>query len=322
MKKLIIVSFGLCLSSAVLFTACKKTNTPAITENATEPQTQSNDQAMVTNQAEEITNDASTAVENVGSVTGGTIVGGNVADSTIFTSPNFFPSPCNSTITYDTANAVRTITITYNGLNCNGTRSRTGNITITTAAGVKWKTAGAQLTIAYNNLAITRVSDGKMITINGSETITNVSGGLLRNLSSLGTITHTISSSMTIAFDNGTQRTWNIAKQRVFTYNNGIVISTTGTHTDGTTSGISDWGINRLGDAFQIAITSPMVIRQDCNFRLVSGGQVDTKLIRTITITYGLDANGNPVTCPSTSFYMKLVWTNAAGNTVTLIQPY
>lgn len=311
MKKIIILSMGMLLSTSLLFTACKKNKTVDPMEDATESQVQSDDQASVAAQTDEVSTDASTIVENV------IAVSGNGPQT-------FFPNPCNATITYDTLNAAKTITITYNGVNCVGNFSRTGVVTISIPAGVQWKNAGAQLTITTTNLKITRMRDQKSITINGSEVITNVTGGLLRNLASVGTITHSISSpGITIAFDNGTQRSWQIAKQRVFTYNNGIVITTTGTHTDGTTTGISEWGTNRFGNAFVTQIVDPMVIRQDCNFRLTGGHVRHSRLVRTVDVSFGLDASGNPTGCPGANpYYMKITWVNALGTTVTLILPY
>ncbi|MBC8033135.1 MAG: hypothetical protein H7Y03_03255, partial [Chitinophagaceae bacterium] len=43
-----------------------------------------------------------------------------------------------------------------------------------------------------SNLKIVRVADGKSVVLNGTQTYTNVSGGLSRNLASLQTIVHTI----------------------------------------------------------------------------------------------------------------------------------
>jgi hypothetical protein len=102
------------------------------------------------------------------------------------------------------------------------------------AQGVHWKDQGAQITLTFHDLKITRVSDNKSITINGTQTYTNVSGGLLINLLTLGTITHSITSSnMSITFDDGTQRTWNVAKQRVYTFSGtNVSITISGTHTE------------------------------------------------------------------------------------------
>ena len=129
---------------------------------------------------------------------------------------------------------------------------------------------------------------------------------------------------MSITFDNGTQRNWQIAKRRVFTYNNGMVISTTGTHVEGSTTGIAEWGTNRFGNSFFTAIVDPMVIRQDCDFNITSGHVKHSGLLRTVDVTFGLDLNGNPTTCPGLggTYYMKIVWVNASGQTMTVIRPY
>ncbi|HYC27514.1 MAG TPA: hypothetical protein VEB42_01845, partial [Chitinophagaceae bacterium] len=179
-------------------------------------------------------------------------------------------------------------------------------------------------TISFQNLKITRLSDNKSITINGSQVVTNVTGGLLMNLSTIGTITHTITSnSMSLTFDNGNQRTWQVARRRVFTYNNGIVITTTGMHTSGATTGITEWGLNRFGNPFTTAISQPLVIRQDCNFRLVSGKATHATQLFNATATFGLDATGNPTTCPGTAnYYLKIEWMGPSGIVRTVILPY
>ncbi len=152
-----------------------------------------------------------------------------------------------------------------------------------------------------------------------------MSGGLLKNLSSLGTITHTFTGTLSVDFANNTNRTWNVSKQRVFTYDNGIVITTTGTYTDGKgNSNVAEWGTNRDGLGFESLITQPKIIRQDCDFRLTAG---ENTVLRddgfTAVITYGLDSSGNPTACPGTgNYYMKIVVTKANGIILTKILPY
>jgi hypothetical protein len=219
----------------------------------------------------------------------------------------------------------RTITITFNGTNCLGTRTRTGVIVVSMAQGVRWKDAGAQINVSFQNFKITRISDNKSITINGTQTHTNVSGGLIINLASLNTITHRISSAnMSVTFDNNQQRNWQVARQRVITYNGGnITINVTGYHTQNGITGIAEWGTNRFGNAFTTAITQPLVFKFDCSFRL-GAGQVEhaTALFNTV-VTFGLDATGNPTGCPGNNpYYMKIVWTGPAGNPHTIIWPY
>ncbi|MBM3415631.1 MAG: hypothetical protein FJY20_04115 [Bacteroidetes bacterium] len=147
---------------------------------------------------------------------------------------------------------------------------------------------------------------------------------MLINLPVLGTITHTITSgNMSVTFDNNTQRTWQVARQRVFTYNNGIVITITGLHSQNGISGIAEWGTNRFGNAFTTAITQPLVLKQDCSFRPGSGKAEHNTSFFTATVTLGLDANGNPTGCSGTDpYYMKVVWTGPAGNTRSVLLPY
>jgi hypothetical protein len=190
--------------------------------------------------------------------------------------------------------------------------------------GVRWKNAGAVINVSFQNLQITRLIDNKSIIINGTQTYTNVSGGLLINLPTIGAITHTITSSnMSVTFDNGTQRNWQVARRRVFTYNNGIVITVSGTHADGTVTNIAEWGTNRFGGAFTTSTWEPIIIKQDCNFRVTSGKLKHiTPLIAAIA-TFGLNAGGNPTSCPGiAAYYYKLEWTGPAGNTHSVILPY
>jgi hypothetical protein len=299
------------LTIFMTFTACKKeskSNTDTSTDpNATELTVQADDQARVSSELDATGNDANGVLEADANMSG-------KLDGVI----------CDAAVTVNTTGNQRTVTITYDSSSCAGSRYRKGVIILSMASGVYWKDTGAVLTITYQNLKITRKSDKKSITINGTETITNVSGGLLKNLSSLRTITHTISSNnMLITFDDGSQRTWQVARKRVFTYNNGIVITITGNHTDGTNTNIAEWGTDRFGKAFATSITQPLVIRQECDFRLTAGEIKHSRPSTSSTVTFGLDANGNPTTCPGQgSFYYKVSWTGPGGRTYSAILPY
>ena len=67
-----------------------------------------------------------------------------------------------------------------------------------------------------------------------------------------------------------------------------------------------------------------MTIRGDCGYRLVSGQVSHQRLNATAVVTFGLDATGNPTTCPGVGlpYYFKLVWTGANGVVRTYIRPY
>ena len=309
MKRTSLFLAAICLVFTVAIYSCKKSETTTTPVDYTaELSAQADDQSQVSGEVEYVTNDANIAMATVPSMNGKAVLGPSLI--------------CDATITADTLNGHRSIVIAYNGSTCNGNRTRTGTVTLSLPAGVRWKDAGAQMTVTYNNLKITRVADGKIATINGTKVITNVNGGLLTDLPGK-TITHTITSSgIVISFDNGTQRTWQIARQRVYTYNNGFVATITGTHTEGNVTNIAEWGTNRLGNSFTSSITQPLVIRQDCNFRLTSGTITHTRGAATATAVFGLDASGNPTSCPTGSYYYKLTWTGLNGALKSIILPY
>jgi hypothetical protein len=324
----------ICLLSCISIYSCKKDNSASNNDSTANLGTAGDDQQQVSNESDLISDDANTALNgessfsgdfsSSSSLSGNTEINGVNGSTTLSTLIHVHDLICDATITYDTSNNQRVITIVYDGTKCWGNRTRSGTVTITMPVGQHWKDAGATATIAVDQLTITRIRDEKSVVLNGSKTITNVSGGLLKNLASLQTITHTISGSFTVDFKNGSQRTWNVSKQRVFTYDNGIVITTTGTYSDGTDNNIAEWGTNRFGESFKSLISVPKVIRQDCDFRLVSGQNTVITDKGTSVITYGLDANGEPTGCPGTdgTYYFKLVWTGANGKTFTIIWPY
>ena len=312
MKKRIQFLLAAVLAISVIFIGCKKAKTDN-TNDDTALTTHADDQQSFSQTTDDIATDGNNAIDGYSAFQGKR---GSTDNVTVV--------PCNATAMLDSTGGLRRLTLTYHGLNCAGTRNLNGVVVFSMPLSQHWKDAGAVLTISVQSLVITRVRDNKSITVNGVTNVTNVSGGRIRDLSTLGTITHSITSAgMTVTFDNGSSRSWQIAKQRVFTYSGGVVITTTGTHTDGTTTGISEWGTNRYGNAFVTAITQPMVIRQDCAWRLTSGQVTHFRLAATVVGTFGLDSAGNPTTCPgSGTYYYKIVWTGANGVIRTYILPY
>jgi hypothetical protein len=322
------------------FIACNKSSLSTSSSDAsstTSLQTAADDQSQVSYESDAVTDDVNTSLNGQTSVAGTSLTiqgsstlttdgmnhvdsvsagGGVVIDNNLI---------CDASVSYADTNGARTITITYDGSNCAGTRTRTGTVVISIPDGVYWKDAGAAVTVNIENLTITRIRDGKTIVINGTKTYTNVTGGLLIDLPNKDSIVHTISGDMQITFASGNQRTWSVAKRRVFTYNDGIALSTTGTHSDslGNTD-VAEWGTNRYGVTFESLITVPKTIAQSCEYRL-TGGQ--NQVIRsdgwTSMITYGLDSNGDATGCPGTgTYYYKLVVSRPNGKTYTYILPY
>ena len=302
--------FMIAFSAFFLFSlvSCKKSDNNSA-DYTSEFKIQTDDHSKYSSDADDVLNDISWFVDSVPALRGrGTQVNG-----------------CNTTFTVDSA--ARTATITFNGLNCSGTRSRTGSVLISLTN--KWKQAGTKLTLTFQNLKITRLSDNKSLTLNGTEIITNTSGGTLAGVYLTGTtVIHDIVSGpagLKLTFDDGTERNWQVSKRRVFSKNSGVILlTTTGTYSDGTNNDIAEWGNNRQGKPFTARIVTPLVFRQDCDFRLTSGKIIFTKLIVPITVTFGLDASGNPASCPGTgsSYFFKAEWTGIGGTAKSYIGSY
>ncbi len=296
-------------ASTTLFAVggCKKNNTDTETDLTSDVTVQSDDHAMFSAEDDAVSDDVNGALES------NTLLSGKTAADT-----------CGVTVSYDSTTIKRVVTLNYHGTNCSGTRSRNGVVKISILKNLRWRNAGAYVEVEIDSLKITRLSDNKSLVLNGTKKITNFSGHLLWELATSGvsSIVHTVTSSnMSATFDNGTSRLWQIAKKRTFTYDNGFVISVTGT--SGTTGDVAVWGTNRLGQDFSTRITAPMVVKQSCNFRLVSGQIEHTKLLRPITVTFGLDASGNAVSsCPTGAYYFKAEWTSLLGAAHSVIRPY
>ncbi|HEY4335845.1 MAG TPA: hypothetical protein VGM89_08110 [Puia sp.] len=322
--------------SGFAMTACKKStnSTDTAGQTNTDLDAQSNDQTTVSDATDDIANDVNTSLTATGSATGSSVTPGIRYGTTttgggLDTLKQAQQLICDATIVADTISNPHTITITYNGANCGGTRTRTGVIVASIPSGMHWKDAGAIVTVSIQNLKITRLYDHKSITINGTHTYTNVSGGSFVALY-LGAlpngITHTVTSSnMSVTFDNGATRTWSVARQRLYNYVNKVLtVTISGAHTDGSTTGISEWGTNRFGNSFSTVIAQPLVFSSSCINRLISGQVVLKNGQGLATITFGLNADGAATGCPVAGayFYFKLVWAGDGGKTYTVILPY
>lgn len=304
------------LALLITFASCKKeantNNTDTDAKTTSEMKTHSDDYNAVSDNVNDADNEASLALEASASISGGRSVN------------NFrLTGACGVTVSIDSANLPRTVTVSYDGNNCAGTYHRSGSIKITVPGDLRWRNAGATVTLQFQSLKFTRLSDNKSITINGTQTITNVSGGLLINLPTLQSIVHSITSDdMSITFDDNTQRSWHISRKQTFTFENGVVLKITGTGVSGNATNIAEWGTNREGHEFTTAITEPLTFRQDCDGRLTSG-QIKHEGFGSLTTTFGLNSDGEPTSCPGAGkYYMKLVWVGANANSHTLITPY
>ena len=210
----------------------------------------------------------------------------------------------NDTITYN---------LTFNGLNCAGTRSRVGTALVKKHINTHWIDVDATVQVTYVNLKVTKVSTGKWVILNGSKTFKNVSGGLVSQLGN-GTITsivHEITGTMNATFEDNTVRTWQVARRRTFSGTIGqLVVTHEGFGTANGYNNLVTWGLNRHGENFYTQINQGVVFKETCGWDPCAGIKVhhipaDNKQA---TITFGYDDNDLPIsgtTCPTK---YKLDW--------------
>src|ERR1700722_19867951 len=134
--------------SGLLFTACKKSTSDvsSSTTSSADLQTQSDDEARVSTESGAAFDDANAAMIGESSVTcasfasaarfGVAVDGGNGGVGTLA------GLLCNATVTIDSTDNPRTITITYNGKTADSLRTRTGSVVISIAQSVHWSDAG------------------------------------------------------------------------------------------------------------------------------------------------------------------------------------
>ncbi len=222
--------------------------------------------------------------------------------------------PCGATIDSTAiVNDTNIIYITYNGMNCNQTRMRTGQVEIKRKVGTHWYQQGATVIIKHINFTITKISNQKTITLNGIKVHKNVSGGVVWQLGN-GTeaIVHRTSGHVVVTFDDGSTKSWSIARQRTYTGipPNNLVLTTDGFGAEGSFTNLVVWGINRQGENFYTQIIQPVVHRQVCDWDPSSGIKkhaipADSK---SATLTFGYDSNNQPVTGNECAAKYKVDW--------------
>ncbi len=281
--------------------SCKKSDDDDDTEDGTEQSEMSGDESTHNNELESSLNEADAVAGASGFGKGATVSGATIDDSTFIGS--------------------KKIVITYNGLSGDGLRMRTGEVTMQLITGTKWSDAGAVMKIDAKDLRITKQSSGKSIVINGTHYITNVSGGRAWLNPS---VTHKVRGNTEVAFDNGTKRSWQVARVRTFTNNSGVLTATiAGDTTINGYSNVVVWGTNRRGISFYTQITQPIVFNSICTNRPISGIKIHNGLSKAITVTFGVDVAGNPTTggsgCP---YGLKINWQDRKNNTRTAVISY
>lgn len=215
--------------------------------------------------------------------------------------------------------------LNYNGTTCSN-RTRTGSIRATIvnyAAGQRWKNAGCIVRIDYYAYKVTRASDGKSIQLDGTQYITNISGGTWVDLLFLGqpNLTHSVTGDdLAVTFDGSATAHYNIYRKFTYTWdanaNGGAGVLTCvgeGIGTSGGLNNLENYGTTREGDWFTSQVTTPVVWNTTCGAWAPIQGEVNIKVASKyfdLKCLFGVDTGGNPVTVGANScpYGWKVEW--------------
>jgi hypothetical protein len=289
------ITFLVLAIAGLFLTGCKKDKETEPVGDSTAVQQLSGDEEAFESALDESMNDVDLFLSN-----------GNLKSTDIL--------PCNATIdSTAVVNDTITIYITYNGLNCSGTRFRTGQVEIKKHVGMHWYETGATVKIRHINFTITKVSNQHSVTINSVKVHKNVSGGVIWQLGNgVSAIIHRTWGHSHVVFQNGMERTWNVARQKTFTGNppGNLTMTIDGFGTAGDFTNLVVWGVNHQGHDFFTRIIEPVIHRQVCFWDPVSGIKKHfiPAVSKSATLTFGFNSNNQPVNPGECPTKFKLDW--------------
>jgi hypothetical protein len=214
------------------------------------------------------------------------------------------------------------VKLVYDGTTCRN-RTRTGTIKLTIidhANGKRWKHAGCQMKVEYINYKVTRASDGKSIELNGTQTITNETGGTWWELliaKSQPSLAHTIKGTgLDVTFEDGKMASYNINRRITYTFPDDVLTCTA--EGIGSLNGINNlenYGITRNGFDFTSQVITPVVWNLTCGPWAPVQGEVHIKVDErdfTLKVTFSVDASGSPVASSANScaYGWKVEWSH------------
>ncbi|MBO9699270.1 MAG: hypothetical protein J7604_03620 [Sporocytophaga sp.] len=216
-------------------------------------------------------------------------------------------------------------TINFSGITCDSRRQREGSMIINYPSGSKFNLPGGAIQITYVNYKITLLNTNKSFTINGTKKITNLTGGLVKNLQPTSPpIRHMVAGNITITYNDETQRTVNLSKIRTLNSLNAgnWQVALTGNGSYNGNDSISEYGVNTKGQNYYVKILSPIVLNTCGSFcKPISGVKFHKAISSGVTTLYGLDKDGNVKNDCSSRAY-KMTWVNKDGIAKELIKKY
>jgi hypothetical protein len=269
MKKLSISLMTLSIAALLAMNACrnKEDAEPGLTDaelNTTSTQASDNDN---------VSSNIDDAFDKVNTDLAATEPGARMEVDAAYCGFTVNRSNYNSTLA---GTSQKTIVYTFNNTLCDG-RTRTGTVTATLLSGNFFKDQGATYKLVFAGFGVTR--NGETATLSGTQTVTNVSGGLPRFVitrpSEFSIVTHKVTGDMTLTFSDAMlPRNWSIDRELTWANNAGVLSYTVNsTRSVNGYSNVVSTGTNRAGYTFYTQILSPISANSTCGWYRPTGGQ-------------------------------------------------
>lgn len=203
--------------------------------------------------------------------------------------------------------------LTYDGLNCNETRYRTGNILITIKKNDSWLDKNTKVDVYFFDYEVTNVFNNNKTVTNGSADYTNVSGGIIAMLGvGINTVIHRINANLEISFnDDPERRDWKLHKMMVYSGTPGnLQVAVNGFGNQQGQNNLLAWGTDSEGRNFRVQCDESVVYRQACQWLPCSGILQYTFHQEALqaTVTFGYNANNEPISGSECPTHFKLDW--------------
>jgi hypothetical protein len=316
-KKIHLFSAALLCGLSFVFTDCKKKEDPAPTPTE-EPATVNAKSTQAGKDSRDVQSENDQSINEINQVMSeNPRVSGRPAGDA-----QARPAGAICGMTIDSLQSVNgVLKLNFNGTTCDN-RTRTGSIRLTLqnfSTGTRWKDIGAVIKVEYLAYKITRASDQASMLLNGTQFLTNVSGGnwwtLLVVQTQTALVTTVTGTNLNVTFQDNTTAIYNINRKITYSLSGAIIsVKGEGIGANGTLTDLENFGLTRNGDAFTSRVTTPIIWNTTCGAGAPMQGQIDMVVASQnfgLTFIYGVDVNGNPVTvgpnqCP---FGWKLQWT-------------
>lgn len=195
------------------------------------------------------------------------------------------------------------LSINFTGGVCDN-RKREGRIvfTIQNYPGKRWKQKGCVMKIDFQAYKVTNMVSNKIVQFDGTEYLTNESGGTWYELKYLNqpSLLHTLSATdLIVRFDRGENAAYSIGRQTTYTFSKNIIFaSMEGTGVQGDLLGLECWGQTRTGAAFTSQVVSPVTWNTTCGTSWLTGGEINLKVDSKdfeLNMLFNTDSQGTPV---------------------------